>query len=149
IKGFRRGKAPLDMVKKLHGEAIEHGALDALANDFYRTAVEERNIHPLGSPVLTDLDYKRGEQLRFRVKYEVKPVITLGVYKGIPVERTVHPVPEAEVNEEILRIRRANSTFAESATATDDEHVVTADIQQLDETGAPLIGKRSADVRLY
>ena len=48
IKGFRKGKAPLDMVKKLHGEAIEYGALDTIASDFYRQIVTERDIRTIG-----------------------------------------------------------------------------------------------------
>jgi len=149
IKGFRKGRAPLDLVKKLHGEAIEYGSLDDVASDFYRQVVQERNIKPIGEPVLTDIDYKRGEALSFKVKYEVKPSIELREYKSIPVEKVVHAVTEEEVMDEITRLRRANSTDTEVGQATDEGHIVTADVQQLDETGTPLIGKKSAGVRIY
>ena len=149
IKGFRKGKAPLDLVKKIYGESIEYNSLDTVASDVYREVIQGRDIHPIGDPVLTDIDYKRGEVLTFTIKYEVKPNVELHEYKGISLERMIHPVTEKETNEELLRLRRANSTTSEVETATDDEHIVTADIQQLDETLSPLIGKKTVDARLY
>lgn len=149
IKGFRKGKVPLDLVRKLFGESIEYNALDKIASEIFREVVTERHIHPIGEPTLTDIDYRRGEALTFSVKYQVKPQIQLKEYKGVAVEKMIHPVNDAEVAEEIARLRRTNSTLTDVTTVTDSEHVVTADIQQLDESGTPLIGKKTADAQLY
>jgi trigger factor len=149
LKGFRKGKAPLEMIKKVYGEAIEHDALDDIANDAYHKAMEERSIHPLGTPSMTDMDFKRGMQFRVKIKYEVKPVVVLKKYKGIAVERLVHPVTDAEVDDEILQLRKAHSTTSPADVAADDEYIVTADVQELDEAGTPLVGKKSAGVRFY
>jgi len=149
LKGFRKGKAPLDLVKKLYGEAIEHEALDDIANTFYHQVMEERNIHPLGRPSMVDMDFKRGERFQFRIEYEVKPPVELKTYKGIPVERLVHTISDQEVDEEIQQLRKANSTTTRVDAVTDDEHVVTADVQELDEAGTPLIGRKSNGVRFY
>lgn len=149
IKGFRKGKAPLELVKKLYGEAIEYDALSTIANDLYRKATEDRHVHPIGEPVLTDMHYKRGEDLRFKIRYEIKPEFDLGQYRGIAVDKIVHPVVDSEVEDEVLRIRKANSTFSEAQNATDDEHVVTVDVQELDDSGTPLIGKKSSDMKIY
>jgi len=149
LKGFRKGKAPLPMVKKLYGEAIEHEALDDIANTSFHQAMEERNIHPLGRPSMVDMDFKRGERFQFRIEYEVKPPIELKTYKGVTVERLVHTVTDQEVDEEILQLRKANSTTSPATAVTDDEHIVTADVQELDEAGTPLIGRKSNGVRFY
>lgn len=149
LKGFRKGKAPMEMVKKLYGEAIEHEALDDIANTYFNQAMDEKNIRPIGRPSLVDMDYKRGEKFLFRIEYEVKPPVTLKTYKGIAVERPVHPVTDTEVDEEIQQIRKANSTTTPAESVTDDEHVVTADVQELDEAGTPLIGRKSNGVRFY
>ena len=149
IKGFRKGKAPLDLVKKIHGESIEYNALDAVASDVYRQIIEERNIQPIGEPVLTDMDYRRGEAFRFKIKYEIKPSVDLKEYKGIEIEKVLHKVTDQELEDEILRLRKANSTLGEAESVADDEHVVTADVLELDESGTPLIGKRNADMRFY
>jgi trigger factor len=149
IKGFRKGKVPLDLVKKLHGEAIEHDSLDSIVNDVYRQVVQDRNIQPIGDPVLTHMDYKRGEALTFKITYEIAPVYDLGEYKGIPVEKPIHKVTDAEVESEILRLRRSDSTMSEVQEAADDEHVVTVDIQETDPAGSPLIGRKTSDARLH
>ncbi len=149
VKGFRKGKVPLEMVKRLFGEAIEHKALDTVATDFYRQVMDERNIHPLGQPSMVDMDFQRGQHLRFKIKYEVKPDIELKSYKGLKVEKLVHTVTGAEVDAEVKRLRRANSTYEQVPSVTDAEHIVTADVQELDEAGTPLIGKRTKDVRFY
>ncbi|HMD14229.1 MAG TPA: trigger factor, partial [Bacteroidota bacterium] len=149
IRGFRKGKAPLDLVKKIHGESIEYNSLDTIASDFYRQAVEERNIKPIGEPVIVDLNYKRGENLSVKIKYEIKPAIELKEYKNLPIEKLIHQMTDKEIQDEILRLRKANSTLEEVQTVTDNEHIVTADIQQLDEGGSPLIGKKTGDAKLY
>jgi trigger factor len=149
IKGFRKGKAPLDLVKKVYGESIEYGALDHIASDIFREVAEERHIHPIGEPVLIDMHFHRGEPLSFKVKYELKPAVTLAEYKGIPAEKLIHIVTEKEVTEELLRLRKSNSTMAEAASAPDEEHVITVDVQHLDESGAPMIGKKTPGARIY
>ncbi|HUL44508.1 MAG TPA: trigger factor [Bacteroidota bacterium] len=149
LHGFRKGKAPLDLVKKIYGESIEYSSLDTIASDVYRGIVEERNLQPIGEPVLTDLDYKRGTGLTFKVKYEIKPNVVVQEYRNLPVEKLVHTITDKEVQDEIYRLRKANATLEEVQQVTDDDHLVTADIQQLDAGGSPLIGKKTPDAKLY
>ncbi len=149
LKGFRKGKAPLDLIKKLYGESIEYDSLNDIANEFYHRAMSERDIHPIGEPVLTDISYKRGQEFSFKVKYQIKPQFELQDYTGIAVERVKHIVTDREVEDECNRIRRANAIMTEAETAENDEYIVTVDIQETDAGGSPIIGKKSADVRVY
>ncbi len=147
LKGFRKGKVPMPMIRQLYGEAIEHEALDTIADELYRKAMDEKNIQPVGRPTMVDMDFRRGESFRFKIKYEIKPAITLRKYKGIAVEKPVHDVTDAEVEAEITTLRRSNGVPRETEIVTDAEHIVTADVQELDESGAPLIGKKTAGAR--
>jgi len=149
LKGFRKGKAPLEMIKRLYGDMIEYDSLGSIASTLYRDAIKERDLKPLGEPVIVDMDYKRGEHFRFKVKYDVRPVITLKDYKKIPLERKVHQVTDQEIEGELLRLRRIHSSLEEVSTVTDDEHVVTAEMQELDPSGVPLIGKKRQSSRFY
>lgn len=149
IKGFRKGKAPIELVKKLYGDLIEHEALNTVASDLYRTVVKEKELKPIGDPVIIDLDYKRGEQLRFKVQYDIRPTVELKEYKKIEVEKPVHTVDDQEVEEEILRLRKMNSTTETVDQVSDEEHIVTAHIQELDKSGLPIIGKKSQNARFY
>lgn len=149
IKGFRKGKAPLDIVKKLYGELIEQDSLEDIATELYRKAVSENDLRPIGDPSLVDMKFNRGEDLRFKVRYDVRPAITLKPVKGVKVTKPRHAITEAEIEAEVLRLRRANATFEPAEQAADDEHVVTADLQDVDEHGMPVIGKKSEGVRFY
>jgi len=151
LRGFRKGKVPLGMIKKLYGEAIEHDALDLIAEEVYRKAMEERNIRPLGQPAMVDMNFKRGASFRFTVKYDVRPNVTLKDYKGLRIEKPVHPFTDQELEDELLHLRRANSTQTPATVVTDQDYIVTADLQEVDEAGTPLIGKKSENMkfRLY
>lgn len=147
IRGFRKGKAPLDMVKKMYGEAIEHESLDTAADEFYKQAMQERNIRPVGQPTLVDMDFKRGQAFSFKIQYEVRPSIDLQNYKGLQVERPVHTITDKDVEAEIEHLRRANSTTSEVQSVTNEDHIVTADVQEMDDAGTPLVGRKSGNVR--
>lgn len=149
IRGFRKGKAPMDLVKKLYGEVIENDSLESVASELYRQVVKEKELKPIGEPRLVDLNFKRGESLQCKVQYDIRPKIELKQYTNISVEKIVHTVTEKEVEEELLRMRRVNSTLEEAKSVSDPEYVVTVTMQELDETGTPLIGKKSENVRFY
>jgi trigger factor len=149
IRGFRKGKAPLEMVKRIYGESIEHESLDTVANEVYQKVAEEKNLKTIGEPTLVDIDYKRGEALRFKIRYEVRPEIQLKEYKGVKVEKLIHDVTEKEVESEIERLRQINRTTTEVDRATDDQHILTVDLQEVDSAGFPIVGKKNENVHLY
>ena len=149
LKGFRKGRVPLPMIKKLYGEAIERDSLDTIADDLYQKAMQEKDIHPVGKASLMDMDFKRGESFRFKIKYEVRPAITLEKYKGIHVEKEKHLVTDAEAQAEVDHIRRANATTTPVDAVTDPEHIVTGDVQELDDAGTPLIGRKQSGARFF
>jgi trigger factor len=149
IKGFRKGRVPLDMIKQRYGQALEYEALDKVASTFFGNVVREQKIDPIGRPSLSDYDFKRGEKFAFKVRFEVRPVIELKSYKGIDLVKYVHKVTDAEINEEIYRLRRINSTSEPADRVSGTDFAVTADVQETDETGAPLVGKKTPNVRFH
>jgi trigger factor len=149
IRGFRKGKAPIDIVKKLYGDLIENDSLNEIATEFYRQAVKEKELKPIGEPVLVDMDYKHGESFRCKIQFDVRPHIKIKGYKGIEVEKVVHTTTDDEVEKELVRLQRANASMEEAEAVASPEYIVTATLQDLDETGALIIGKKSENVRFY
>ncbi|MBM4168791.1 MAG: trigger factor [Ignavibacteria bacterium] len=149
IRGFRKGKAPLDIVKKLYGDLIEHEALPEVAGILYKQAIEENDLKPIGEPVIVDMNYTRGEQFRVKIQYDVRPTIEVGKYKGVSIEKPVYTITDEHVEREIERLRRIHSTLSETDAVTDDEHVVSATLQEMDPSGVPLIGKNTQKARFY
>lgn len=146
IKGFRKGKAPIELIKRQFGEQIEYDALDDIVNDVYQNLVRDGKIDPLGTPELLDVDYKRGESLVFRIKYEVLPEIEISNYKDLQVEKIVHTVDDKEVEDEIRKLLVANASYEEVDEVGGELYRVTVDLQGVDQNNLPVLGRRSENV---
>lgn len=150
LPGFRPGKAPIDVIRKLHGEAVEGDALEKLAQEKFRIAAEEHKLEPVGTPVMTDLHRHHGEGAHFRINYEVKPEITLADYEGIEVERPVLTVNEKDVDERIhyLRFNYAERTDTDHIADVETIAALTFLEKEPDENGV-MPPTQSTDVYLY
>lgn len=135
IKGFRKGKVPMNMVKKMFGPSIEYQAVEEITNDVFRTEMESRKLNPIGTPVINKIDFKPGTPLTFIVKFEVRPEFELKDYKGIALERYIHKATDTELESEVERLQQINSTMEEAATVDGEFFMVTVDMKDLDENG--------------
>ncbi len=149
IPGFRKGKAPISILKRKFGEMIEQGSLEDVANDVFRDYLKENDIHPLGEGALVDMDYQPQSLFTFKVRIEVKPEINLADYKGIEITKTIHNIDEKLVDEEIKYLQSKHVTYESADKALDSDYVVTLDVYKLDDTGVDIIGQSDKDVRFY
>jgi trigger factor len=132
LPGFRPGKAPLGLIKKLHGDAIEGDALEKLAQDKFREALEEYKIEPLGTPVMTDLHRHAGEGAHFKIQYEISPTIEIKDFSGIEIEKKNITITDADVTDRIERLRFGLAE-REPATKVEDTHtIVKIEMRELD-----------------
>lgn len=149
IPGFRKGKAPLNMIKKLYGEGIEYNAIDDIVLDVFRDFIKDNNLDIIGKGEIKDLDFKPKENLKFKVEFEVMPEVKLEQYKGIELKKTKYVLDDSLVDDEINYHRFRNASFEIDAAASDDNYIVTVDLQNLDEAGNVLIGQSQKDLRIY
>ena len=149
IPGFRKGKAPLSMIKRMYGDLLEQGSLEDVANEVFKEYLDQNNVKPLGEGSLTDINYEKKILFTFKIKFEVKPEIKLEEYKGIEVTKTKYSVDEKAIDEEIEYIRSKHCKYEESEKAENDEYVVTADISKLDNSGIELIGQKDKGIKIY
>ena len=66
MRGFRKGKVPIAMIKKVYGEAIEYRASEDIANKKFWEIVHEQNLKPISTPKMTDINFERGVKLFFK-----------------------------------------------------------------------------------
>ncbi|MEO6694644.1 MAG: trigger factor [Ignavibacteria bacterium] len=149
IPGFRKGKAPLNMIKKLYGEGIEYSALEDIANEIFQKYIIDNKIDLLTKGAITDMDYKPKENLKFKIEFEVMPEIKIEKFKGLELKRTKYIIDESLVDDEIQYHKFRNATNEMDGVALDEDYIVTVDIQNLDEAGNILIGQSSKDLRVY
>ena len=83
IPGFRKGKAPLDMIKKIYNDTIEYSSLEKIADEVFKKYCTENDINIYGAPELLDMDYKPKESLMIKISYEYIPKLADINYKNL------------------------------------------------------------------
>ena len=95
IPGFRKGKAPRNIVEQNIGEErIKHEALENALPKIFSEVIKENNFDVVTQPYIESYDYKIGEDLKITAKIELRPEVTLGQYKGLTVEVDEYKIPE-------------------------------------------------------
>lgn len=148
IDGFRKGKAPMGMIKKLYGEAIEYKASEDISSKKFWDAVEQEGLKPISTPQLLDINFVPGEKLFFKVRYEVKLKIELKDYIGIEVDKPIFKFEAADVDKEIDFMLKPHCKFEETDFVSDNQHKITVDLQRIDEQGMPMVGSRSENIQI-
>lgn len=141
IDGFRKGKAPKHVVKKLYGDSLEYEAAEKVSNKKFWSVVDEIKIKPLGEPVMTDFHYKPGEELKFKVKYEVYPEIELKQYKDIEVTVPKLIITDDDVENQLKELLASRATYEDADSIDGKEFQVTLDLQEMDQNNEPILGK--------
>ncbi|NPV07950.1 MAG: trigger factor [Anaerolineae bacterium] len=107
IPGFRKGKAPYDVVVRLVGEEyLTQEALEELAPDLVARAMEEQEIEPYGRPQLTDMQINPP---RVSVAIPLEPQVELGDYRSIHLEREPVEISDEDIDRAIEELRKARA----------------------------------------
>jgi trigger factor len=149
IPGFRKGKAPVSMLKKMYGSAIEYDSLEDVANNIFIEYIETNNVKLLGKARLQDINYTPETNLTFKIQYEIKPDFEITQYKGLEITKNIYEIDNKLIEDEINNLRAEYCIYQDSQKAENNEYVVTLDIQQLDDTGLPIIGHVDKDIKIY
>lgn len=153
MKGFRPGKVPLNLVKRMHGQAIAYGIAEQKVQEVYQEEIlnkEEYDV--LGQPKLTELDYEMDGDLRAVIRFGVRPEVELQELTGQKVSRLKRDISDEDVDEQIDRIRQEHAELVplqEDDTIDEDTQVII-DLQQIDEeSNTPIIGEKEEDVEFF
>ncbi|HOL22163.1 MAG TPA: trigger factor [bacterium] len=102
IEGFRKGKAPDEIIERKFEELIKENLLNRIIPDAYIEAIKEKGLNPVTDPDVFDVSLNE-EGLKFKIYVELKPDVQLKKYKGISIKRvTPEPVTEKEVEEVLI-----------------------------------------------
>lgn len=97
IKGFRKGKAPLDMVEKVYGPQIESDALNRFVQQELFQAVTEEKLRVVGYPNFENIKYEAGKSVSFDALVEIFPEVKLKEMKGLSFSKDAVAVTDEEV----------------------------------------------------
>lgn len=127
ISGFRPGKAPKDIVKRLFYPDIKDSLINYLAPKALNKELQSLNLNPIGIPVVNELHFKEGEPFRLKAQFEIWPEISLPEYKNIKVKKKKTPVTEKEIDQSLeeLRLRAAQYVPVEGRGVVDGDYVIS------------------------
>src|SRR5256885_11661060 len=110
LPGFRKGKAPVAVVKKRFAEDIRQSAFEELVRESWRTALAQEQIKPIADPHIHNLKWQDGAPVTFEFHVEVRPELTLQRLGGFRVDRKVTPVTAEKVEAQLAEQRSEEHT---------------------------------------
>ncbi len=111
LKGFRKGKAPRNVLRQRFGAKVNADVLGRLIQEAYEAALIQNRIQPVSLPELERGELKDGQPYTFVAKVEVQPEIELKKLDGFTVERETPQVTPEMIEQEIDRLREARSVL--------------------------------------
>jgi trigger factor len=112
VPGFRPGKIPASVVRNRFAKEIQEEVVTRVLGSSFREVVQEKGLEPVGEPVLEHVDaFVDGAPMKFKARFEVKPHIELGEYRGLDVEDPKIEVSDTDVEAMIERLRDQASAY--------------------------------------
>jgi trigger factor len=149
IPGFRKGKAPRNIVERFYGEQVLYDdAINIVCGEAYEIAVEENNLKPVDRPELDIVQIGNKQNLIFTAKVTVRPEVELGAYMGLEVTKADETVSEEELEKEFQKVVDKNSRLV----SVTDRPIQNGDTAVIDFEGfidsVPFEGGKGSDYSL-
>ena len=131
VRGFRRGKTPRSVLRRLYGAGLAEDLERQLVGETLPDVLENALLAPVSEPEIEATAPREGEPFHYRVRVEVKPAIELGEWKGLAAQRPDEAVSEADVDRALENLRERHATLAEEPPETPAAlgHWVTLDFE--------------------
>lgn len=112
IAGFRKGKAPLAMVRQSYQKQAEKEILQRSIPQFYQKAVAEERLSPIVPPEIYDVDWQSGKPLVFKARFDVEPDVRLKSYKGLKVNKKKIEIKDEELDKVLMNLQEKHAELA-------------------------------------
>ena len=110
IPGFRKGKAPMNIVERYYGDEIFYeDTFNEVAQEALEEAVEENKLEVVSRPDIDVSQIGKGQDLVFTAIFQTKPEAKLGKYKGIEIKKIEYNVEDKDVEHELEHMQEHNS----------------------------------------
>ncbi len=106
LSGFRKGKAPMQMIKKFYRGTMQEEVMRRLYEQTLFPVLDEHKIEPVDAPMIDDIAMiEEGTTFKYSALIEIMPQILLDEYKGLQVKKEIYVADEKAVDAEIERMR--------------------------------------------
>jgi trigger factor len=133
MPGFRPGKVPANLIRKVHGPALEQDALNTAVQESVQTLIGEQQLRPAMQPsVELDEGYAPGKDVELKVALEVLPEIPEPKIDGLVLERLTVEATDSEVDAQVQRFAGQQKSFD---TAPEGHAAENGDLVVMDYVG--------------
>jgi len=112
MPGFRPGKVPTNLVRKMHGEALAADALNTAIRDGVQQLIADKALRPAMQPsVELGEDYAPGKDAEIKIELEVLPDVPAPAIDGLTLERLTVPVADSEIDEQLEKFAAGSKSW--------------------------------------
>jgi len=115
MPGFRPGKVPPNLIRKMHGDSLQGEALNGAVQDGVQQLLSEKNIRPALQPqVELDQGYQPGQDAEVRVSLEALPDVPTPSVEGLVLDRLTVEPDEGAVDEQIKQLANQSKRWEDA-----------------------------------
>jgi trigger factor len=142
IQGFRRGKAPINLVKQMFGKTIRREAAEKAIPELFSKLIVDYDLKLVAPAVLEKMNYTDESGLMLYATLTVEPEFDLIKITGFEFEKLNYQVDD-ETMQAVLENIRQNHAIMNSVDRPAQEYdYVQTNLQKTDNTGLPIIGNK-------
>jgi trigger factor len=142
LPGFRKGKAPLSLVRTKFAETVKKEAIEKLVPEVYRQALDRESLRPILPAEISNMEYGTEGPLSFDITIELFPQIKIDGYKGITVKKEIKPVEDTDIERELEGWRQRLARFENLDREARTEDIAVIDYWRLGSDDKPVRGSR-------
>ena len=148
MPGFRPGKVPANLVRKMHGEALAQDALNSAIQQGIQQLMADNQLRPAMQPSVELAEgYEPGKDAEIKVSLEVLPQVPAPAIDGLTLERLTVPVADTAIDEQIQKFAAGQKSWDDAGDkAAEQGDLVTVDFVGKTEDGVAFEGGTGTDM---
>jgi len=125
VPGFRKGKAPLSMIERAHGDSLQERFVQERVSDYFEKAVKEYEINYLLFPDIKDVNWEKGQDMIVKIEIEHEPKLDITQLDNLDVPH--HPITlDSEIDKYLEELKQ------QSGRVVDVEKAQTMDLVEVE-----------------
>jgi trigger factor len=146
--GFRKGKAPLGLVKRNYNDVIEAYTIEAAVDQSVHESIIKNNLQVVGTPEAKKVDVSDNGDIVSIIEVDTLPEIELKKYKGFEITKDEYEITNKIIDETIQRLLKEKAEVKSVDGPITKGHQVVLDMQELDEQGKAIKNKKYDDISI-
>lgn len=133
LKGFRKGKAPLNMIRSMYADQMKIEAAEELIKETYPEAIREKDLKVASYPNVTNLDFGDDGSMNYTAEVEVFPMIDAVELDELELTEQTFEIDDEEVDSVMEHLQKKSAEVREVNREVQQDDMVVVDIEKLDD----------------